>query len=417
MSRSVLIIGGGVVGLSTAYYARQKGFDVTVVERGPRDHDCCSLGNAGMIVPSHFVPLAAPGMVGYGLRMMFNRESPFTIRPRLEPALLDWAWKFMRAANAGHVARSAPILRDLHLGSRCCYEELAEQSGNAFGLVQQGLLMICKTEPTFEEEKHLAEMAQRLGLPGEILTPEQAAQRDPGVRMDIAGAVYYPQDCHLTPQKFMAWLTQQLEQEGVEFAWSTEVTGWRTGDHRIKAVRTTQGELSADEVVLAGGSWTPTVARGLGLRLPMQAGKGYSITLPHPKQKPNHCSILVEARVAVTPMGEALRFAGTMEVTGLDESIDPARVNGILKSIPAYFPEFGPDDFRGLPAWSGLRPCSPDGLPYVGRTGWYANLSLAAGHAMMGLSLGPITGKLISEILSGETPSLDIRALSPDRYA
>ncbi len=416
-SKSVLIIGGGVIGLCTAYYALQRGHRVTVLERGGPGHDCCSLGNAGMVVPSHFVPLAAPGMVGLGLRMMLHPESPFWIRPRLSRDLLEWGWRFARAANAAHVARAAPLLRDMNLASRRCYEELAEEFGNAFGLVQKGMLMLCKSESTLREEAHLVEQARQLGLSAEVLTPEQATDLNPGLQMDIAGAVYFPQDCHLVPPRFLSVLQQGLEQAGACFAWSTEVTGWRTGNGRVQAVQTTQGEWTADEYVLAAGSWSPGLARSLGLRLPLQAGKGYSLTLPNPRQRPATCAVLTEARVAVTPMGEALRFAGTLEVTGLDPSINPRRVEGILKAIPRYLPQFSADDLRGVPVWSGLRPCSADGVPYIGRTGRYANLCIATGHAMMGLSLGPITGKLVAEILSDERPSLPLEALSPERYA
>jgi D-amino-acid dehydrogenase len=412
----VIVVGGGVIGLCIAYYAMQRGHRVTVLERGAPDHDACSLGNAGMVVPSHFVPLAAPGMVGLGLKMLFRPESPFSIRPRLSKNLFQWAWRFMRAANAGHVARSAPLLRDLNLASRRCYEELAELSDNRFGLVKNGLLMLCKTEQALHEEAHVVEMARELGLSAEVLTPEETAGRDPAIRMDIAGAVYFAQDCHLSPSKLLTELTQRLGQGGTRFCWSTEVTGWRVGVGRIEAVRTREGELSAEEYVLAGGAWSSELARDLSLNLPLQAGKGYSFNLSRPRQLPTLCSILTEARVAVTPMGESLRFAGTMEIAGLDTSIDPARVHGIRRSIPQYFPEFREDELRDLSVWCGLRPCSPDGLPYIGRVGRYANLSIATGHAMMGVSLGPITGKLLTEILSDEPPSIPLDALSPDRY-
>lgn len=416
-SKSILVIGGGVIGLCTAYYALQRGHCVTVLERGSPEHDACSLGNAGMIVPSHFIPLAAPGMAAYGLRMMLRPESPFFVRPRLDPDLIRWGLQFCRAANAAHVARAAPLLRDLNLASRRCYEELADLSNNAFGLVKRGLLMLCKTDHALEEEAKVAAQAHQLGLPAEVLNAAQTAQRDPGIQMDVAGSVYFPQDCHLTPQRFIAMLTEELQTGGAAFHWNTEVTGWRAGSGRIEAVQTTQGERVADEYVLAGGAWSPRMVRDLRLRLPMQAGKGYSVTLPQPKRLPELCSILTEARVAVTPMGDTLRFGGTMEITGLDESINPARVNGILKSIPNYFPEYGPEDLRGLPVWRGLRPCSPDGLPYMGRFARYANLSVATGHAMMGLSLGPITGSLMAQILSGESPEIDLSLLQPDRYA
>jgi D-amino-acid dehydrogenase len=416
-ARTVLIVGGGVIGLCAAWYALQKGHRVILLERGGPGHDSCSLGNGGMIVPSHFVPLAAPGMVSMGLRMMFNPESPFWIRPRLDRDLLSWGWKFLRAANARHVERAAPILRDLNLESRRCYAELAEQPGLSFGLVQKGLLMLCKTEPVLQEEAALAERARQLGLEAEVLTAAQTARLDPNIRMDIAGAVHFPQDCHLVPQQFMAEMTQRLEKEGASLVWSAEVTGWRTTGRRVEAALVGAREFTADEYVIAGGAWSPAIARGLQIDMPMQAGKGYSLTLPDPPQLPSICSILTEARVAVTPMDGALRFAGTMEITGLDQSVNPARVNGILKSIPRYFPAFSPDHFRGIAVWSGLRPCSPDGLPYIGRFGRYDNLLAAAGHAMMGLSLGPITGRLIAEILASEPPSIPLNLLSPDRYA
>jgi D-amino-acid dehydrogenase len=215
----------------------------------------------------------------------------------------------------------------------------------------------------------------------------------------------------------MLALRKRLEEMGVTFCWETEVTGWRVGNRRIEGVNTNRGESSADEYVLSAGSWSPVIACGLGLKLPMQAGKGYSLTLSHPRQRPEICSILSEARVAVTPMGDALRFGGTMEIAGLNEEINPARVQGIIKAASKYYPDFGPDDFKDVPIWNGLRPCSPDGLPYVGRTLWFENLVIATGHAMMGLSLGPITGRLVAQIISKEPPGIQIGLLDPDRYA
>lgn len=419
--KSILIIGGGIIGLCTAYYAAQKGHRVTILERGEAGHDCCSLGNAGMIVPSHIVPLAAPGMVAMGLRMMFDPESPFHIRPRFSLKLWDWAWKFCRACNARHVARSAPLLRDLGLASRWCFEQLADLAGNEFGLVKRGLLMLCREETTLHEEKKTVELSNSLGLPAEMLTPKQAAEMEPNLRMTIAGAAYFPQDCHLCPERFFSAIGRRLDEMDVKIRFGTEVIGWRVGDGIIQAVHTMRGDLTADETadeyVLAGGSWSPDIVRGLRVSLPMQAGKGYSLTLKSPPRLPSICAILTEARVAVTPMGSSLRFAGTMEIAGLDVSIDPNRVRGITQSIPRYYPDFKPEDFRDVPVWRGLRPCSPDGLPYVGRFGRYRNLSAVTGHAMMGLSLAPITGKLMAEVLSDETPSINLVALSPDRYS
>lgn len=417
MSKEVLVVGGGVIGLCTAYYAMLKGHRVTVVDRGPPDHDCCSHGNAGLIVPSHFVPLAAPGMVALGLRMMLDPEGPFSLRPRLSWELYDWAWKFFRASTTSHVNRAAPVLRDLSLASRKCFEEFSNTSGNDFDLAKKGLLVLCRTERAFMHESSLANYAKDLGIEAEVLCPEETARLEPGLEMAIIGSVYFPIDCHLSPKRFMQRMTRDLERGGVQFLWNTEISGWRTSGKRIIGARTEEHSLAADEYVLAGGVWSPCLARELGLTIPMQAGKGYSLTIENPKRMPEICSILNEARIAVTPMGSSLRFAGTMEIAGIDPSINPARVRGMIKSISKYFPEFDEGDFRDTPVWSGLRPCSPDGLPYVGRTAKYDNLSIAAGHAMLGLSLGPVTGKLMSEIISGETPSIQIELLSPDRYS
>jgi D-amino-acid dehydrogenase len=415
VAQRVLIVGGGVIGLSTAYWAARKGLDVTVVDGSATEGDACSFGNAGMVVPSHVVPLAAPGMVALGLRYMWNPESPFYVRPRLSGDLLDWAWRFWRSSTEEHVTRAAPLLRDLSLASRAIFEEWSEAWADDFGLTRRGLLMLCRTPHGLDEEAQLARRATALGVPAQVLSAAEAAAMEPAMRLDVLGGVYFPLDCHLSPDRFMAALRREAERAGVTFS-RTEVTGWRVTRGRIEAVRTTGGEQTADQYVLSAGMWSTALARELGLRLPMQAGKGLSLTLPEPRQLPVHCAILSEGRVAVTPMGRSLRFAGTMELAGIDRTVHPARVRGIIRSVSEYLPDFSDEDFAGIPAWSGLRPCSPDGLPYVGRVARCSNLLVGTGHAMVGVSLGPITGRLLAEMLSGEPPSIDVRALSPDRH-
>ena len=417
MSKDIVIIGSGVIGLSTAYYCAQRGHRVTVIERSPMTRDGCSYGNAGMIVPSHFVSLAAPGMVALGLKWMWNPESPFYIKPRLDWDLMSWAFKFWQASTKERVARAAPLLRDLTFASRACFEELADLPEQDFELTKRGLLMYCKTQHGLDEEAQFAARANELGVPAEVLDAKQATALDPSVTVDVAGAVYFPKDCHLSPDRFMGSLQSACIAKGVKFEWDHEVTSIEQQAGRITAVCTSKGEFAADEYVLCGGSWSPLLAQQLGLRIPLQAGKGYSLTLPRPPQLPQLCSIFTEARLAITPMGSSLRIGGTMEIAGLNEEINPVRVRGIIKSVPNYFPAFRDTDFEGIRPWSGLRPCSPDGLPYVGRTSKLGNLSVATGHAMMGLSLGPITGKLMSQVLSDETPTQDLTLLSPDRYA
>lgn len=415
--KSLLIIGGGVIGLCSAYYSAKRGHRVTLLDRNSEQRDGCSFGNAGMIVPSHFVPLSAPGVVGTALRWMWNPESPLYVKPRLDAELISWGWKFMRAANAKHVERSAPLIRDLSFASRTCFEELAALPDNDFGLVKRGLVMLCKSQQSLDHEGAYAAQANELSVPAEVLDARALAKLDPDVTMDVAGGVYFPKDCHLSPNRFMAGLKQQCDRLGVQFVWNAEATDFVQREKGLAAARSTKGEFAADEFLIAGGSWSPGMANKLGLKIPMQAGKGYSLTLTRPRELPKLCSIFTEARVAITPMGDTLRFGGTMEIAGLNGDINPVRVQGIIKSVPKYFPKFTAEDFAGVQPWRGLRPCSPDGMPYLGRTAKFSNLTIATGHAMMGLSLGPISGQLVSEIVSGEKPSFDLRLLNPDRYA
>jgi D-amino-acid dehydrogenase len=249
-----------------------------------------------------------------------------------------------------------------------------------------------------------------------VLDARQSAALDPAVTMDIAGSVCFPKDCHLQPARYVATLERRLRALGAELRFGADVTGWRREGARLAAVVTTNGEIAGDEFVLAGGAWSTELVRDLGLRLPMQAGKGYILTLREPVELPTLCAIFTEARVAVTPMGGALRFGGTMEIAGMSEAINPRRIAGIVKAIPRYYPKFSPEHFAGIEPWSGLRPCSPDGLPYLGRTRAAQNLIVATGHAMMRLSLALVSGEIAAQIVEGEPPRFDTTLLAPDRY-
>ena len=413
MPTHITILGAGVIGLSTALYCARRGMQVTVIERKPAQRDGCSFGNAGMIVPSHFIPLAAPGMVKLGLKWMWNPESPFYIKPRLDSDLLAWGLQFWKAATAQRVAAAAPVLRDLSLLSRQCFEEI----GLEFGLVKKGLLMLCKQQHTLDEEARMAATANALGIPAQVLDAKATAALDPNVTMDVCGSVFFPKDCHLSPGRFIAALEAELVRLGVAILWETEVTGFEIENGSLQSVKTTKGLIEGHEVVLCGGVWSAEMAKSLNLKLPMQAGKGYSLTLRNPTQLPELCSICTEARLAVTPMDGALRVGGTMEMAGLNESITQRRVRGITRAFPQYFPAFAETDFVEVKPWSGLRPVSPDGMPYIGRTQRWKNLTIATGHAMMGLSLAPATGKIVSELLSGEKPPVALDLMSPDRFA
>ncbi|HBJ35138.1 MAG TPA: FAD-dependent oxidoreductase, partial [Planctomycetaceae bacterium] len=266
MSKHVVVIGGGVIGLSAAAECVKRGHRVTVIDRDPRNRGS-SLGNAGMIVPSHFVPLAAPGMIALGLKWMANPESPFYIKPRLNWELFTWAMRFWRAGTAEHVKRCAPILRDLHLASRESYSRLAD-SGEQLGLKKNGLLMLCKTQKGLDEESHTAIAAQRLGIAATVLDAKQLAALDPTVTMDVQGGIHYPGDCHLDPQRYVQSREDFLRRSDCQLLYQVEITGWKLDGNRIAAVRTASGEIAGDEFVLAGGTWSSDLSRKLGLSLP-----------------------------------------------------------------------------------------------------------------------------------------------------
>lgn len=417
-SRSIIVCGGGIVGLCTAHYLARDGFAVTVVERNPEGADSCAHGSAGYVSPSHVEPISAPGMVWQGLKWMMSSRSPFYIKPRLDPALLRWGLIFARHCTPEHRRRAAPVLAQHCLESRRLFVELAERTGNNFELQAEGLFNLCKTPETVAKyEKGLAALANSVGVEAKLLTPRQVAELEPGIRMDIAGAVYFPIDAHLSPRKFIPALVALLRQQGVQFHWGTEIRGWHSEGGRITGVSTAAGELTADDYVLATGSWAPETIRGLGLSLPMQAGKGYSLTIERPRYRLKKSMILSERRVAVTPMGDTLRFGGTMEISGHDDRVRPERIEQIVAAAQFYFPDLRAEDFAGLKPWFGYRPVSPDGMPYVGRFARQSNLIAACGHAMLGVTLAPSTGRVVAEVLAGREPSIDLSLMNPDRFA
>jgi D-amino-acid dehydrogenase len=411
----VLVIGAGSVGINCAYYLTERGRQVEVVDKG----EVCagsSHGNAGWIVPSHSFPLAAPGVILQGLKWMFNPESPFYIKPRFDRELLAWLWKFRRACNKRHRDRAMPLIRDLSLASLKLFEDLAQLEGLEFDFEQRGILMACPDEESLEEGIKEAHHLQEVGLKADILSPEQIRELEPNVQINAVGGVYFPQDAHVTPGRFVRGLARHVEQQGVKIHPSTEVLGFEKKGGRIASVKTTRGEFAAAEVVLAGGSWSSGIVGDLQLELPIQAAKGYSITFERPEKCPQVPIMLAGAKVGVSPMGDKLRFAGTLELAGMDFSINQRRVQAILRAVPRYLPDLDPERLKLVEIWRGLRPCTPDGLPFIGRARAWENLTVAAGHAMIGLSLGPITGKLVSQLVVGEETEIDLGALAVERF-
>lgn len=420
MGKKVLIAGGGIIGLSCAWYLSEAGHEVTVVDQS-KLVDGCSFGNAGMIVPSHFIPLAAPGMVSKGIRWMFNSRSPFFVRPRLSADLMKWGWEFLRHANSKHVDQSIPALKELSLLGKKCYQEWDKSMPFRFGYEERGLMMLYKDHHTAEEEKETAELANRIGIEARVLDRNQVQELEPDVKVDVLGGVYFPGDAHLNPRTLVENLISALRSRGVKFLEEHSIQGFDLSKGKIIQVDLKDKDsrlvpVGFDDFVLATGSWSGSVAKQLKLTMPMQAGKGYSFTLPEVDKNVRIPSIFLEARVAVTPMGRTLRFGGTMEIVGVDHSINMERVRGIVESIPKYYPEMkvGVPELKDI--WHGLRPCTPDGLPYIGRSKKISNLIVATGHAMMGLSLAPATGLLVKEIIGEEPASMRLRSFDPERF-
>ncbi len=409
------IIGGGIIGLSSAYYLNKAGHKVTIIEQGDLK-DGCSFGNAGMIVPSHFIPMATPGMISKGIRWMFNSTSPFYVKPRLSGDLIKWGYQFYKHSTKEHVERSIPALKEISLLSKAMYQQLAKELPFDFGYNERGLMMLFQNAETEKEERETAHLANKIGIEAHLLSPEEVQKLEPDVKVKVRGGVYFPGDGHLTPQALVSQLITFLKVRGVTFQTQTTVEDFIIESERIKLIKTSKGEFYFDEVVIAAGSWSGLLAAKLDLSLPMQAGKGYSFTLQKVEKNIRIPSIFLEARVAITPMGNTLRFGGTMEISGVDHTISMNRVKGIVDSIPRYYPDMKVAMPMKENVWHGLRPCSPDGLPYIGRSKKIRNLILATGHSMMGVSLGPGTGKLISEIVNQENPSISLDTFMPERF-
>lgn len=408
MSRHVVVIGGGLVGLFTARFCRAAGWDVTMVGDGPMSSD----GNAGMIVPSHFEPLAAPGMIGLGLRMMISRSSPLGISFFSDPGTLSWLWQFAKSANARHVQRASPVLAGLHLASRQHYVDLAKKF--EFALVEGGLLMVCESAAQLAKEEHVGRLAEELGQVTRKLDRSDVETRFGTELPGVVGAIEFTQDAYLHPGRLIAALREDLEPAGVGFI-SSQVKEFKLETGQIRSVVTDQGEIAADEFVLAAGVGSRPLAQSLGLTMPMVAGKGYSFTFPGRGQGMTACALLAEARVAITPIGRDLRIAGTMELGSTDHLVNNRRVQGVQDSIHRVLPTWR--DLRFEQAWVGHRPVPPDGVPYIGRTRFAKNLVIATGHGMMGVSLAPITGELVAGVLSGSAAPVPFDIMNPDRYA
>ena len=413
MSKKVIIIGGGIIGLSTAYYLQKEGHHVTVIDKANFSEGTSHI-NAGYITPSHIISLSAPGMITKGIKWMFDAASPFYVKPRLDLDFLKWSLAFKRSATAKKVEKAIPVIKDINVLSRELYQEIKESKEFNFSYQHKGLLMYYQTDKAGAEEWKVGQRAIKEGLKVEHLSKEEVQEIEKNIDLNIKGAVYYHSDAHMTPNEFMPQLKAYLEKKGVAFFANEEVKSVDIKEDKVLSVSTNNQILKADEFVIAAGSWSQNFAKKLNIDIPIQAGKGYSINL---KKETNITipAILIEAKVAVTPMNGFTRLAGTMEIGGINHKINPVRVNSIARAIENYYPNVKVNQQEKEHAKCGLRPCSPDGLPYIGKSSKCKNVTFATGHAMMGWSLGPATGKLVSEIISDKKTSLDLSPFHVDR--
>jgi D-amino-acid dehydrogenase len=413
--KPTLIIGGGIIGLFSAYYLQKEGIEVTIIDRTDLQNNC-STGNAGMIVPSHIIPLAAPGMVTKGITWMFSSKSPFYIHPRLDYKLLQWCMLFFKSANEKQVQKAIPFLKNLGLLSKALYLNFkAEHPEAALALQEKGLMMAYQTEAMEKEETEFAGLAKKHGLDAEILTPQDLRKVEPNLELKARGAVLFPGDAHLDPGALYAFLKKYLEEKGVGFQTKTQVLGFEKTASKVTAVLTDHGRIEAEKILLCGGSWSGELAKMLGFSLPMMGGKGYSF-LQKNQPEIKQATILTEQKVAVSPYGETIRFGGTLEIAGTNQNVNMRRVQGIFESINRYYPDFEAKLPQEKEIWKGLRPCSPDGLPYIGFAPNYSNVLVGSGHSMMGISLAPATGKLLAELHQSKDASMEIQGFEVGRY-
>jgi len=401
----VLIIGGGVIGVCTAYYLQQLGRQVTLVEKGEIASGS-SHANAGMIVPGHAVPIAAPGVLTQGLKWMLNADSPFYIKPRLDSALFAWLWRFWRASGQKQYLSGLDALNDLAADSMELYKSLIVDENLDCSFEQKGWLVAYKTpRKLIEAADEANHLQQTYGVETQILDEVEARALAPLLRPGLAGGILFPSEAHLDSARFVEELTARLEAAGAAIHTGTEVTEIVKAGEKITTVRTSAGDFQAEQVVLAGGAWSPELIRSLGTDLPIQPAKGYSITLKKHATDPTLPISLSEARVVVTPLDNALRLAGTLELGGMDEGINQRRVRAIWNTANSYLDLQAEIEESAI--WYGLRPCTPDGLPVISQAENTKNLFIAAGHCMLGMTLGPATGKLIAGMVCGMEPELN----------
>ncbi len=410
----VLIIGGGPVGLSCAYYLLKSGRKVTIVDAKEIGIGSGS-GNAGHIVPSHIIPLAAPGVVTSALKWMLDpAHSPFGMKVSLDLNYISWLFKFVLACSDFNVQRSIEPLNALgQLSAKNFAQIIAEEKFDC-SYREKGLLFLYKTEKAFRDGRHECEFMQKHGIPVSVYDKSKIREVEPAALGDVIGGVHFTGDAHLNPAVFLKLLSGRVRAMGAEMFEGAAVMGFESAGEKVRVAQTNAGEFDAEQVVLAAGALTPSVVKDLKLNIPIQPARGYSMTMSAAKTMPGHALILGERRIAVTPMGELLRFTGRLEIGNYSMEPNPVWIRRIENSAREYLRL--DEKLELKETWAGLRPVTPDGVPIIGKSPKHDNLFLATGHAMLGLSLGPGTGQIVAELVNGREPAFDLSPLRLERF-
>lgn len=410
--KDVVVIGGGVIGVACAAELARRGVNVTVLERDRIGHGC-SFGNAGWLTPSQATPLANPNMLLKSFKWMLDPESPLYIQPRLDPAFLRWLLEFLLASRKDKFERGAAALVEICRASVDLWEEVAKRNPDSFGFERHGLLAVYERPESLEAANAAVDLVCRSGVRAERWTSDEIREREPAIVGKQVGGYFYPDDAHCEPYKAVKVLQREAESMGARFLEGTEVFSISegAGPRRLK---TTRGEMTADQIVVATGPWSEAIGRMLGFRLPVIGAKGYSIVLPPAQPHPKRSIYLIERKVAVNPHRDSLRIAGTLELVRNDFSINTRRVDVIVRGAKGML-NIG-DQPVPREIWRGLRPCTPDGMPAIGRARGRGDIWLALGHQMAGLKTAPGTGLLLAQLMTGETPKFDPEPFRADRY-
>jgi D-amino-acid dehydrogenase len=405
VNQRVVVVGGGVIGLASAHYLRRDGWDVTVIDQGQIGRGC-SRGNCGFVCPSHVLPLATPGAIGATLKTLFQRNSPLKVRLRFDPALWSWFWQFARRCNTADMLDSGRAIQALLNSGRALYDELFATERVDAEWQTRGLLFVFQTSAAME---HYGEtdrlLREHFGVGATRYDGPAVNALEPALKDGLAGAWHYTTDAHLRPDKLLASWQQLLESRGVTFRENCAFAGLASAGRKADAVETAQGRVAADAVVIATGAWTPLLNRHLGCRVPIQPGKGYSITMARPAVCPTVPMLFEEHRVGVTPMPSGYRLGSTMEFAGYDTTLRRKRLELLRAGASHYLREPSAEPVEE--EWWGWRPMVADGKPIIDRSPAHENVLIAAGHGMLGLSMAPATGKLVAELLGGAKPHID----------